>query len=56
MVAAVVRLLETKYNATRWPKYSGPPSPQAPLLHDLAGLARSRKLILPVSSWAYWAG
>jgi hypothetical protein len=28
----------------------------AHLLHDLAGLAQSKKLIIPVSSWAYWAG
>jgi hypothetical protein len=26
------------------------------LLHDLAALTRSKKIILPVSSWAYWAG
>lgn len=26
------------------------------LLHDLAGLVLSKKLVLPSSSWAFWAG
>lgn len=55
VVAAVVRLLVTKYKATRWPTLPGSDD-TAQLLYDLAGLAQSKKLILPVSSWAYWAG
>jgi len=55
VVAAVIRLLTTKYKATRWPTLSGSDD-TAQLLYDLAGLAQSKKLILPVSSWAYWAG
>ena len=51
-----------KYNATRWPasvprmdvKTEDGQSRQ--LLHDLTGLVRSKKLILPVSSWAFWGG
>ena len=55
LVASVLRLLYEKYNATRWPKYKGNDE-VGPLLHDLAGLALSNKMILPLSSWAYWAG
>jgi len=55
VVAQVVRLLVTKYNASRW---IGPPGldDTTQLLHDLAGLAQSSKLIIPVSSWAFWSG
>lgn len=55
MVASVVRLLTERFNATRWPGYKGPDDTLA-LLHDLAGLASSKKLLLPLSSWAFWAG
>eukprot|EP01040_Poterioochromonas_malhamensis_P010642 gene10640-11588_t len=54
-VAAVVRLLTERYNATRWHQYPGADDTTA-LLHDLAGLTSSKKLILPLSSWAFWAG
>lgn len=43
------------YHIIRWPSYEGPDDTTA-LLHDLAGLAMSKKLILPLSSWAFWAG
>jgi hypothetical protein len=55
MVASVVRLLVERFNATRWPSYKGEDDSMH-LLHDLAGLVQSKKLIIPVSSWAYWAG
>lgn len=54
-VASVVRLLVERFNATRWPMYQGEDDSMH-LLHDLAGLVQSKKLIIPVSSWAYWAG
>jgi hypothetical protein len=56
MVAAVVRLLVEKYNGTRWPAAPSGSDPEVYLLSDLAGLAQSKKLLLPVSSWAFWAG
>mmetsp|Transcript_19155 Transcript_19155/g.26378 ORF Transcript_19155/g.26378 Transcript_19155/m.26378 type:complete len:426 (+) Transcript_19155:24-1301(+) len=55
LVTSVLRLLYGKYNASRWPAYRGSEE-TGPLLHDLAGLAQSNKMILPVSSWAHWAG
>ena len=55
LVASVVRLLVEKYNAKKWPSLDGTDD-TALLLHDLAGLALSKKLILPVSSWAFWGG
>jgi hypothetical protein len=55
LVTSVVRMLRERFNATRWPSYEGPDDTKA-LLHDLAGLAMSKKLILPLSSWAFWAG
>lgn len=63
-VASVIRLLMTTYKAKKWPSYippklvSGdtPDDETAYLLHDLAGLTQSKKLILPASSWAFWAG
>lgn len=55
LVASVVRLLIERFNATRWPQYTGADDTTA-LLHDLAGLIMSKKLILPLSSWAFWAG
>jgi hypothetical protein len=54
-VASVMRLLIERFNATRWPMYQGDDD-SLHLLHDLAGLVQSKKLIIPVSSWAYWAG
>ena len=54
-VASVMRLLVERFNATRWPMYAGDDD-SLHLLHDLAGLVQSKKLIIPVSSWAYWAG
>ena len=54
-VASVMRLLIERFNASRWPIYKGDDD-SLHLLHDLAGLIQSKKLILPVSSWAYWAG
>lgn len=56
LVAQVMRLLTVKYNATKWPSAAEGSDDTTFLLHDLAGLAQSKKLILPVSSWAYWAG
>ena len=61
VVQQVVRLLREKYNATRWPALAGEDgkseeSQSKQLLHDLAGLVKSNKLILPVSSWAFWGG
>lgn len=55
-VAAVMRLLKEKYNATKWPSAPDGSDGVTYLLSDLAGLARSKRLILPVSSWAYWGG
>jgi len=55
IVASVVRVLVEKYNAKRWPAVEGTDG-TALLLNDLAGLALSKKLILPVSSWAFWGG
>lgn len=55
LVASVVRLLIEKFNATRWPT-STDPDDTSQLLYDLAALAQSKKLILPLSSWAQWAG
>eukprot|EP00601_Ochromonadales_sp_CCMP2298_P021991 CAMPEP_0173303164 /NCGR_PEP_ID=MMETSP1143-20121109/18744_1 /TAXON_ID=483371 /ORGANISM="non described non described, Strain CCMP2298" /LENGTH=872 /DNA_ID=CAMNT_0014243857 /DNA_START=97 /DNA_END=2716 /DNA_ORIENTATION=+ len=55
MVASVIRLLTEKYGAKRWPGLAGVDGTTL-LLHDLAGLAMSKKLILPVSSWAFWGG
>eukprot|EP01038_Epipyxis_sp_PR26KG_P004163 gene4163-5927_t len=55
LVASVVRLLTVQYNATRWPQINSQDETDI-LLQDLAGLAQSSKLILPSSSWAYWAG
>jgi hypothetical protein len=43
LVASVVRLLVEKYQAVRWPAYTGPDDITA-LLHDLAGLASSKKV------------
>lgn len=56
LVAGVVRLLTTRYNATRWPSLPDESDDSVLLLHDLSGLAQSKKIILPVSSWAFWAG
>ena len=59
IVQQVVRLLYDKYNASRWPSLGGGRSEDATtkqLLHDLSGLVQSKKLILPVSSWAFWGG
>ena len=61
IVQKVMRLLKQKYNATRWPARVGEivkteDSQSRQLLHDLTGLVRSKKLILPVSSWAFWGG
>lgn len=56
IIAGVFRLLTTKYNAKRWPSPPGETDDIVLLLHDLAGLAQSKKLILPVSSWAFWGG
>eukprot|EP01039_Chlorochromonas_danica_P005709 gene5709-6293_t len=53
--SAVLRLLYSQYNATRWPQTQSSDE-NAALLHDLGGLILSKKLILPVSSWAFWAG
>lgn len=55
LVASVVRLLIEKFNATRWPT-STDPDDTSQLLYDLSALAQSKKLILPLSSWAQWAG
>ena len=43
IVASVVRLLRDRFNATRWPEYTGSDDTVA-LLHDLAGLASSKKV------------
>lgn len=55
IVATVIRLLTTRYNATRWLSLPGADDTGL-LLHDLAGLAQSRKVIIPMSSWGYWSG
>jgi len=55
-VAAVVRLLTVKFSAIRWPSAPKGADDTTHLLHDLAGLAQSKKLIIPVSSWAFWSG
>lgn len=55
-VASVVRLLTETYSAIRWPAAPKGADDITHLLHDIAGLAQSRKLIIPVSSWAFWAG
>jgi hypothetical protein len=54
-VPAVIRMLMDRFNATRWPMYNGTDDVSL-LLHDLSALVQSNKLIIPVSSWAYWAG
>jgi hypothetical protein len=56
LVSGVIRLLTTKYHAKRWPIPPNMTDDSELLLHDLAGLSQSKKLILPVSSWAFWAG
>lgn len=56
LVASVVRLLVEKFNATKWPAAPKGADDTTHLLHDLAGLAQSKKLIIPVSSWAFWSG
>lgn len=56
LVASVVRLLVENYNATKWPAAPKGADDTTHLLHDLAGLAQSKKLIIPVSSWAFWSG
>ena len=65
LVQQVLRLLKDKYNATRWPsattdfdtdKRSSGSNQTKQLLHDLSALAQSDKLILPLSSWAFWGG
>jgi len=55
LVASVVRLLVERYRAVKWPPLPGADD-TASLLHDLSGLALSKRLILPVSSWAFWGG
>jgi hypothetical protein len=55
LVASVIRLLIENFNATRWPT-STDPDDTSQLLYDLSALAQSKKLILPLSSWAQWAG
>ncbi len=55
-VAAVIRLLIDRYNATKWPAAPEGSDGVSFLLSDLAGLARSKRLVLPVSSWAFWGG
>jgi len=50
-VAAVLRVLIERYNATKWPSAPEGSDGVTYLLSDLAGLARSKRLILPVSSW-----
>ena len=56
-VAQVIRYLREKHNATAWPEPEGKDlDNETYLLHDLAGLARAKRMILPVSSWAYWGG
>lgn len=55
-VAGVVRLLSQKYKGKRWPGAKAGSDDEIYLLHDLAGLAQSKRLIIPVSSWAFWAG
>ncbi len=55
-VAGVVRLLAEKYKGKRWPGAGSGKADEVYLLHDLAGLAQSKRLVIPVSSWAFWAG
>ena len=56
LIASVIRLLVEKYHAVKWPAAPEGSDGVTFLLSDLAGLARSMRLILPVSSWAYWGG
>jgi hypothetical protein len=58
VVHSVIRLLRDKYNATRWPSLPASTEDEGTkqLLHDLAGIVQSKKLILPMSSWAFWGG
>jgi hypothetical protein len=44
VIAAVVRLLVEKYNATRWPGFQGTDDVSF-LLHDLSGLIQSKKVL-----------
>jgi len=58
-VDLVIRLLRETYNAELWP--APPPGSHenmvtASLLSDLSALSQSKHLIIPVSSWAFWAG
>ncbi len=55
-VAQVVRYLKEHHNATKWPSAPDGSDDQTYLLWDLTGLSRAKRLILPVSSWAYWGG
>jgi hypothetical protein len=55
-VSAVIRYLKEKHNAKKWPSAPDGSSAETYLLSDLAGLGRAKRLILPVSSWAYWGG
>ena len=55
-VDRVIDHLLTKYNAIKWPSAANGSSEDTILLHDLAGLAQSNRIILPKSSWATWAG
>ena len=55
-VAAVMRYLYDFHNASNWPSAPEGSDGISFLLSDLAGLSRAKRLILPVSSWAYWGG
>ena len=55
-VAQVVRYLKEQHNATKWPSAPDGSDDITYLLWDLAGLSHAKRLILPVSSWAYWGG
>jgi len=46
VVASVLRMLIERYNASRWPSYIGEDRETGPLLHDLAGLITSKKVLL----------
>lgn len=52
----ILRMLRSRFNATRWGHLPVGADDTAVLLHDLSGLVLSSKLILPTSSWAFWGG
>lgn len=53
--APLLHMIQSRFKSARWYQLSSGDGTDK-LLHDLAGLIHSSKLILPSSSWAFWAG